>query len=41
MCGSALARYGYLIRYASATEHGPYSAGHTIQDVFVVEPAGR
>jgi hypothetical protein len=33
--------HGYVIRHASATEHGAYSAGHTIQEAFVIEPAGR
>jgi hypothetical protein len=33
--------HGYLIRYTSATEHAPHSAGHAVQDAFVLQPADR
>ena len=32
---------GYPVLHTSAAKHGPYSAGHAVQDVFVFQPAGR
>ncbi|MGH3204155.1 MAG: hypothetical protein ACRDP5_19195 [Streptosporangiaceae bacterium] len=31
----------YLIRQTSATEHGPDSAGHEVQNAFVLPPVDR